>query len=59
MLTIVFIYNAYRETHNLFLQNKIKTSKLLMKIHNRFDIFEHVETNKNGIIIKSKLFDNL
>ena len=57
--TIVFIYNAYRETHTLLQLNKHKTSKLLMKIHKRFDIFENLETDKKGVIIKAKIYDKL
>ena len=59
VLTIVFIYNAYRETHKCLLNNKLETSKLLVKIQNRFDIFEFVETDKRGIIINAKVYDKL
>ena len=59
ILTVVFMYNAYRETHALLLLNKVKTSTLLMKLHDRFDIFENVETDKRGIIVSAKVYDNL
>ena len=59
ILTTIFIYNAYREANTLLLHNKVEMSKLLLKLHDRFDIFEYVETNKMGIITKSKLFDKL
>ena len=59
ILTTSFIYYAYRETHRLLINNKVKTSNLLMKIHNKFEIFEFIETDNMGIIIKARLFDDL
>jgi len=59
ILTIIFIYNGYRETRNLLLLNKVETSKLLMKIHDRFEIFEDVETDKMGVIISYTIYDKL
>ena len=59
VLTIISIYWKYSETSILLVKNKLETSKLLMKIHNRFEIFEHVETDKNGIIMKAQLFEKL
>ena len=59
MLTTAFIYHAYRETHRLLIDNKVKTSELLMKIHNKFEIFEYVQTDNMGIIVKARLFDGL
>lgn len=59
ILTIIFIYNGYRETRNLLLLNKVETSELLMKIHDRFEIFEDVETDKMGVIISYTIYDKL
>ena len=59
ILTTAFIYHAYRETHRLLIDNKVKTSELLMKIHNKFEIFEYVQTDNMGIIVKAQLFDGL
>lgn len=59
IFTTAFLYHIYRETCRLLIHNKVKTSKLLMKIHNRFEIFEYVETDNMGIIVKAKLFDGL
>ena len=59
VITIISIYWKYSETNILLMKNKLETSKLLMKIHNRFEIFENVETDKNGLIVNAKLFENL
>ena len=59
ILTIVFIYNGYSETRNLLLLNKVETSKLLIKINDRFDILEYLETDKMGIIISYTIYDKL
>ena len=59
VITIMFVYQLYSETSRLLIKNKLESSKLLMKIHNRFEIFENVETDKNGLIVNAKLFENL
>ena len=59
---IIFVHNnillKYSETNILLMKNKLETSNYT-KIHNRFEIFEHVETDKNGLIMKAQLFDIL
>tara|TARA_Y100000591_G_scaffold332395_1_gene369532 strand:+ start:2880 stop:3161 length:282 start_codon:yes stop_codon:yes gene_type:complete len=59
VLTILFVYQLYSETSMLLINNKLETSKLLMRLHNRFEIFEYVETDKKGIITKAQLFEKL